>query len=291
MNRLVRRVLSEPANVRGILLAVISGILLSGATAIGKQLTAELPPFQVGFVRGVLLFLFMLPWMLRIGIRQFRPHRWWVHIARAIISAIAVLLWFWALPRIPLAELIALEFTSPLFVLVAAILLLGERSYTWRWMALGAGFAGSMLIVRPGFSEVSPGMIAILLSAICFAANRVMAKYLLRTDTPTTLVVIRAVLVALFMLPPALFVWEWPTTTQWGWLLLLGGIGMVNQFTATWAIKLADLGSIEPVNFLRLVWAALIGFFFFAEVPSILTMIGGSIMIGSVVYVTRREHR
>jgi drug/metabolite transporter (DMT)-like permease len=277
--------------VRGILLSVATGLMLSAAAAIGKQVTAELPPFQVAFLRGLFLMIFMVPWLVRVGIKNLRPHRTGIHIVRGIVSAVAVLLWFWAIKRVPLTDLIALEFTSPLFVLAAAILFLGEESKMWRWGALGVGFLGSMIILRPGFNDISIGNLAVLGSAVCFAANRVFAKLLTRTDTPTTLVAMRGILMTVFMLPPALYVWQWPTTTGWGWLLLLGGLGVINQFTATWAIKLADLGAIEPVNFLRLIWAALIGFFIFAEVPSTFTLIGGTIMIASVVYITQRERR
>jgi drug/metabolite transporter (DMT)-like permease len=277
--------------VRGILLSVATGIMLSAAAAIGKQVTAELPPFQVAFLRGVFLMAFLAPWLMRVGLRDLRPHRPGIHIIRALVSAAAVMLWFWAIKRVPLTDLVALEFTSPLFVLAAAIFFLGEESKLWRWSALGVGFAGSMIILRPGINEISIGNLAVLASAVCFAANRVLAKLLTRTDSPTTLVAVRGILMPFFMLPPAIYVWQWPSAAGWGWLLLLGALGTVNQFTATWAIKLADLGAIEPVNFLRLIWAALIGFFIFSEMPSTFTLIGGAIMIASVVYITQRERR
>ncbi|MDA0241222.1 MAG: DMT family transporter [Proteobacteria bacterium] len=289
MNGFIRSVLAEPANVRGILLAVLNGLLLSGVAAIGKEVTTDLPPFQVAFIRGITILIFMAPWFMRVGLSALRPHRFGIHLIRGLASAAAILLWFWALPRVPLADLIALEFTSPLFVIIAAILFLGEKAVAWRIGALIVGFAGSMIIVRPGFSDVSIGILAVLVSAVFFATNRVLAKLLLRTDTATTCIAVRAVLITAFMLPPALYVWEAPTNAQWGWLLLLGVFSVLNQFTATWAIKLADLGAIEPVNFLRLVWGALIGLVLFAEIPSPLTLIGGTIMVASVVYVTRRE--
>ena len=291
MKGFVRRVLEEPANVRGILLAVLNGVLLSAVAAIGKQVSADLPPFEVAFLRALLVLIMMWPLLMRIGWQQLRPHRVGIHIIRSAVGAIAVLLWFWALPRVPLADLIALEFTSPLFVLAAAILFLGEKSFLWRWGALIVGFAGSMIILRPGLAEVSLGHLAVLGSAVFFAANRIFAKLLLRTNTATTCVAVRAVLITLFMIPPAIWVWRWPTTIEWGWLLVISVFSVVNQFTATWAIKLADLGAIEPVNFLRLVWGAVIGIVFFAEVPSIFTLVGGTVMISSVVYVTQRERR
>lgn len=289
MNGFIQRVLAEPANVRGILLAVVNGLLLSGIAAVGKEVTTNLPAFQVAFIRAVLILIFLAPWFHRIGWREIRPNRLGIHLLRGVVSAAAVLLWFWALPRVPLADLIALEFTSPLFVIIAAILFLGEKAVAWRIGALIVGFAGAMIIVRPGFTDISIGVIAVLVSAVCFAANRVLAKLLLRTNTATTCIAVRAGLITLFMMPLALWVWQEPTAAQWGWLLLLGVFSVVNQFTATWAIKLADLGAIEPVNFLRLVWGALIGLALFAEIPSALTLLGGTIMVGSVVYVTRRE--
>lgn len=275
--------------MRGIILAVVNGLLLSAIAAIGKEVTTDLPPFQVAFIRSVLILIFLAPWFHRIGWREIRPNRLGIHLIRGIASATAVLLWFWALPRVPLADLIALEFTSPLFVIIAAILFLGEKAVAWRIGALVVGFAGAMFIVRPGFTDISIGVLAVLVAAVFFATNRVLAKLLLRTNTATTCIAVRAGLITLFMLPPALWVWQEPTSAQWGWMLLLGVFSVFNQFTATWAIKLADLGTIEPFNFLRLVWSALIGVAIFAEPVSYLTLVGGAIMIGSVVYVTHRE--
>lgn len=283
--------MAESANIRGILLVVVSGILLAIASAIGKQVVQELPPFQVAFARSFFMLVAMAPWLFRVGLANLTTRRPWLHIFRSFLSAVAVLAWFWALPRVPLADIAALEFTSPLWVFLAAILFLGEQSRLWRWGALVVGFAGVLIIVRPGFAEVSVGVIAVLASSVLFAANRILAKPLMRTDHPTTLIAWRTVFLMLFMLGPALYVWEWPSAAGWGWLLLLGAVGMVNQFTTTWAIKLADFGAIEPANFLRLVWTALLGFAFFAEVPSLFTLAGGCIVIVSVVYVARRERQ
>ncbi len=291
MRNLANRILLESPNVRGILLAVINGLLLAIASAIGKQVTQELPPFEVAFLRSVFMFVFMVPWLMRVGFSQLRTSRIDLHLTRAVISSVAILLWFWALQTVPLADIAALEFLSPLWVLAGAILFLGEKSRLWRWAALGVGFAGTMVILRPGFVEISLGAMAVILSTLCFASNRLMSKFLLRTESPTTVIAWRTGLLVVFMAPPALIVWQWPSLTAWGWILLLGFVGAVNQFANTWAFKLADFGAIEPVSFLRLVWAALLGLAIFSEIPSIFTLLGGTIVIASVIYVARRERR
>ncbi|MDP6173783.1 MAG: DMT family transporter, partial [Rhodospirillales bacterium] len=153
----------ESPNVRGILLAVINGLLLAIASAIGKQVTQELPPFEVAFLRSVFMFVFMVPWLMRVGFSQLRTSRIDLHLTRAVISSVAILLWFWALQTVPLADIAALEFLSPLWVLAGAILFLGEKSRLWRWAALGVGFAGTMVILRPGFVEISLGAMAVIL--------------------------------------------------------------------------------------------------------------------------------
>ncbi len=289
MRNFTRRILLESPNVRGILLAVANGFLLAVASAIGKQVTQELSPFEVAFIRSTFMLMAMLPWLFRVGLRHLKTRYPGLQIIRSGVSAVAILLWFWALQTVPLADIAALEFLSPLWVLAGAILFLGEKSRLWRWAALGVGFAGTMVILRPGFAEVSIGALAVVASTFCFAANRLISKFLVHTESPTTVIAWRTALLIVFMIGPALWVWEWPSLAAWGWLVLLGVLGAVSQFTTIWAIKLADFGAIEPVSFLRLVWAALLGLAIFSEIPSVFTLLGGAIVIGSVIYVARRE--
>ena len=204
-------------------------------------------------------------------------------------GAIGMLAWFWALSRIPLAELFSLNFSSQLFAVVFAIWLLREPFVLSRWAALIVGFAGVLVILRPGVEGVSLGGLAILLSAFIWAGCRVDSKVITRYDSPATLVAWQTILLSVFTLPAAIPVWVAPDIFQLSWLILIAGLGTLSQIAMNWAIKLGDIAVIEPVAYFRLVWAALVGLLVFAEVPELLTILGAALVLGSVIYIIQRE--
>jgi drug/metabolite transporter (DMT)-like permease len=203
----------------------------------------------------------------------------------------AVLCWFWALPRVQLDLLAAIGFTSQIYAIVGAILFLGETARLWRWMALLVGFVGGMIILRPGFVEMTPGIIATVVSAILFSTNRLLVKTIATKDNPETSVAWMAFWASVMLLPFMIPVWEMPNGEQWLWLIAISALTVVSHFCLAWALRLADIGAVEPTTFMRLIWGALLGFVFFDEIPDPFTVIGGVIVIASVIYIARRERQ
>lgn len=289
--RIAARIGVEPGNFIGVCLAIVSGLFLMANGAVGKHLGAELHPFVITFFRSVFIVAAMVPLFARHGLACLRPTRLPLHLVNAVIATAAVLLWFWALPRVPLDMVASIGFTSQLYAIVGAILFLGERSRAWRWAALGVGFIGAMIIVRPGFVEMTPGVIAVVATAVLFSTNRLMIKAIATFDNPETCVFWQAVFGIFMTLPFAIWAWQTPAAAQFPWLIAVAGLTLASHYTMAWALRLADVGAVEPTTFMRLIWGALLGLAFFGEVPNLYTVAGGIVVLGSILYIARRERR
>ncbi len=282
----------EPGNFIGVCLAIASGLALMGNGAIGKHLGQEMHPFVVAFVRSLMMTLVLFPWLMRKdGYARLRPSSHMRQIINGAVFTGAVLCWFWALPRVQLDLLAAIGFTSQIYAIVGAILFLGETARLWRWIALLVGFVGAMIILRPGFVEMTPGIIATVASAILFSTNRLLVKTIATKDNPETSVVWMAFWASVMLLPFMIPVWEMPNGEQWLWLIAISALTIVSHFCLAWALRLADIGAVEPTTFMRLIWGALLGFIFFDEIPDPFTVIGGVIVVASVIYIARRERQ
>ncbi|MEK9678746.1 MAG: DMT family transporter [Rhodospirillaceae bacterium] len=290
--KIAHRIGVEPGNFIGVCLAIASGLALMGNGAIGKHLGQEMHPFVVAFVRSLMMTLVLFPWFMRKdGYARLRPSSHIRQIINGTVFTGAVLCWFWALPRVQLDLLAAIGFTSQIYAIVGAILFLGETARLWRWMALLVGFVGAMIILRPGFVEMTPGIIATIASAILFSTNRLLVKTIATKDNPETSVVWMAFWASVMLLPFMIPVWEMPNGVQWLWLIAISALTIVSHFCLAWALRLADIGAVEPTTFMRLIWGALLGFVFFDEIPDPFTVIGGVIVVASVIYIARRERQ
>jgi drug/metabolite transporter (DMT)-like permease len=290
--KIAHRIGVEPGNFIGVCLAIASGLALMGNGAIGKHLGAEMHPFVVAFIRSLMMTLVLFPWFMRKdGYARLRPSSHLRQIINGVVFTGAVLCWFWALPRVQLDLLAAIGFTSQIYAIVGAILFLGETARLWRWMALLVGFVGAMIILRPGFIEMTPGIIATVASAILFSTNRLLVKTIATKDNPETSVAWMAFWATVMLLPFMIPVWEMPNGEQWLWLIAISVLTIISHFCLAWALRLADIGAVEPTTFMRLIWGALLGFVFFDEIPDPFTVVGGVIVVASVIYIARRERQ
>ena len=192
---------------------------------------------------------------------------------------------------VPLGDATALSLTGPLFVSLGAMLILGESVRGPRWAALAVGFAGALIIVRPGLQEINFGMVLIFLSILSVTCSKLIAKSLSRTDHPATIV---AYLSLTMMVPSGiaiLFVWQTPTIEQLFFMMMIGFLGSCGHMLLTTAYKIADISAVEPVVFARLVWAAIVGWFLFAEFPGIWVWVGGALIVTASTLLARHESR
>ncbi|MBM3648040.1 MAG: DMT family transporter [Alphaproteobacteria bacterium] len=290
MSRLVARWLALSPNLRGILWVGLSGLifaLLNVFTLIPAQ---HLNPYVMAFLRYLFGTLFLLPIVLRVGLyRSLRTDRAGLHVSRGAIHTVGMMLWFMALPLTSLAEITALGFTGPIFVTVGAALFLGEDVRLRRWLAVIVGFAGAMIIIRPGFSEIHLGVICILLSTPIFSASNLMAKALARSDSANTIVVWQNLVIVVLAAPVAIWFWQTPSWTDLLWFLAAGLCGTAGHICQQRGYQLADITLLQPIGFLSLIWNTLLGYFLFFQTPDVWTFVGAAVIFASALYISHRE--
>ncbi|MAM68520.1 MAG: hypothetical protein CMM12_07155 [Rhodospirillaceae bacterium] len=277
--------------VRGIILAIVSGAFFASMHGSVRLLSQDLDAMEIAFFRAFFGFLFFAPLLIRTRLSVLRTRRLPLHLLRGIFNGASLLLWFTALSMVPLGDATALSLVGPLFVALGAMLVLGERVRGPRWTALAIGFAGALIIVRPGFQEVNLGIIFVLVSMLFVTGSKLIAKSLSRTDQPSTIV---AYLSLTMMVPSGvalIFVWQTPTIEQLLFMVVIGFLGSCGHLLLTTAYKIADISAVEPVVFARLVWAAIVGWFMFAEFPGLWVWIGGALVVAGSTWLARHEAR
>ena len=271
------------------LLIMLSVSLFTASHGFVRGVGKSIHPYEIAFFTSLFSFIFYLPWIIRTKFSLMRTDKLGMHFIRSFFNAGAVGAWYTALSLTPLADATALALTSPLFVTLGAVLFLGEKARMRRWIAIGVGIFGALLIIRPGFQSFSIGFGFVLLSIMLGGGSRLFAKHLTKWDRPMTI----GAWVALLQIPitflMAIYFWKWPNLMQ---LLMLAALGLLvggAHYTMALAYNRTDVSALEPFNFIRLIIAALIGYFFFSELPDAWTWAGGLIIIGSTTYVARRE--
>jgi drug/metabolite transporter (DMT)-like permease len=277
------------APVRAALLMVGACAGFSAMMAIVRLISTEIHPFEAAFFRNVFGLLYMLPWVLRTRGRRLRTHRPVMHISRAVLGMIAMLLLFTAVSLMPLADVTALSFTAPLFATIGAALILRETVGVRRWTATLIGLAGALIIIRPGADTFTPAALIALASAAGIAAAQLSVKSLSRTEHPSAIVVIMGLLMTPMTLVPALFVWTWPSAEALAWMALMGLVATIGQVMLVRAMATADASAVMPFDFSRLVFAALLGWLVFGELPDGWTLVGGAVIVTATVYIARRD--
>jgi drug/metabolite transporter (DMT)-like permease len=258
-------------------------------SALIHYLATSLSPIEIVFFRNLFGLIIIFPFVARRGLLRPAKKTLPLYFARAAVGLISMTAWFSAIGMMPLAEAIALNFTVPLFAIFIAIFLLGEKVGRHRWSATILGFAGTLVILRPGVIEFSLGAGLALGSALGFALAMGIVKILSRTERPTTVVFYQGVIMTPVSLIPALFVWQTPSWTELGWLALLGAIATFGHIALVRAFAAADSSAITPLDFTRLPFATAFGYFLFDERIDLWTWIGAAIIIASTVYIARRE--
>jgi drug/metabolite transporter (DMT)-like permease len=277
--------------LRAIGFMLLTGLLFVGVTVIVRHLGTDMAPTQSAFIRYAFGTLMVGHAFFGLG-RVSRPPRIWaMYGARGIVHAVGVSLWFFAMARIPIAEVTALGFTAPIFTTLGAALFLAEKLTVHRIGAVLMGFAGAMVIVRPGLQEINLGVLAQLTAAPLFACSFLMAKRLTRSEPSTAIVAFLSLFVTIALLPAALAVWRTPTLEELGWLFCVAALATAGHVTLTQAFRSADMAVTQPIQFFQLVWAALLGLVLFGEQPEVWTWIGGGMIVAGATWIARHESR
>jgi len=278
-----------PRRVKGMALGLVAAVAFTLLHASVRYASRELHVFEITFFRYFFALFFMLPGLLRSRGAVLKTERLHLHLIRCVMLMISMLGLFSALTLTPIATVTALSFISPVFASVAAIVLLRERSSLARWLAVAGGVIGMLLIVRPGVIPLSAGPVLAICGALAWAVSIIVIKLMSSTESSTTQVTYMSIVVTPLTLLLAVWVWKWPSLQMIPVLLFMAGIATVGQFAYTKSFLYAEATALMPLDFTRLMWASLIGYLVFGEVPDIWSWIGGTVIFLSAAYITLRE--
>jgi drug/metabolite transporter (DMT)-like permease len=246
----------------------------------GREAAHELHLVQVLEMRSLIGLLMIYPMVHRSGgFSSLRTSRIWLHISRNVVHYLAQYGWFLAITLIPLAQVVSIEFTMPLWTAFLAVLFLGERMTFWKNVAVALGLVGVVIIIRPGGADVNIGQLIALATAVGFGMSVTMVKSLTRTETALSIMFWMVVVQSAIGLVPALAVWRWPTPHVWGWVIVIAFCGTFSHYCMARALRYADATVVVPMDFLRVPLSALVGWLVYAERIDYLTAVGAMLIL------------
>lgn len=244
----------------------------------GRELSAELTTFQILFFRSLVGFVVIVVVLRQAGWGQLRTRMFGTHLIRNLAHYGGQYGWFYGIALLPLAEVFAIEFTMPIWTAVFAAAMLGERVNKQRALAIAVGFAGVLVMLRPGFAIVNPGALAVLGAALAYGFAHTLTKRLSGTDTPLAILFYTTAMQLPLALVPALYDWAWPSAAAWPWLLGVGVTALSAHYCLTRAFMIEDAGVVMPMDFLRLPLIAVVGLVFYGEPIQFWVFVGGAIV-------------
>ncbi|NDV00700.1 DMT family transporter [Pseudoroseicyclus sp. CLL3-39] len=268
---------------------VLSGLSFVCMTAIVKTVGTEVPAAEASFLRYIMGVPLLLPMLGAVRRAKLTPRLWALFSARALVHSGAVILWFFAIARIPLAEVTAMNYLNPIYVTLGAALIFGERLALRRILAIGVALIGVVIMLRPGFRELDPGHFAMLAVSVCFAGSYLFTKQLAGEVSPTVIVTMLSLLVPICLFPFALVDWQTPSLTELAWFAGTAVFATLGHYFMTVAFAAAPMTVTQPVTFLQLVWATTLGWLAFGESIDSWVVIGALLIMGAIGYMTFRE--
>lgn len=277
--------------VEGVLWMLATTIAFVGVNGIVRHLGTDLPAAQSAFIRFAFGLMFLAPAIWAARATRFPAPVLWMFGWRGALHVAAVIFWFYAMARVPVAEMAAIGFLNPVVVLVIAGLLLGEGLGRGRILSIGVALIGALIVLRPGLREISGGHLSQLAATLCFAVSYIIAKRLSGLAPASVVVAVLSVTVAVGLAPVAWWVWEPVTGAQLAWLALVAALATLGHYAMTRAFSSAPLAVTQPVTFLQIVWASLLGALVFGEQVDAFVLLGGALIVGAVSLNTWAEAR
>jgi len=278
-----------PPNVQGALWLVSGGFIFTSTSVMIRLLSAQIESVQTAFFRAVLSVVLLLPMIAAGRVKPWQSKRIAGHFWRTFMGTTSMVLGFYAVTMLPLADATAIAFSQPLFSVVVAALIAGEKVRWRRWSATVIGFVGVLVMVRPGEGSLQAGALVALANAATVALSIYLVKRLSDSETPLMILTQFAIFSTVLLAVPAILVWRWPDV--WGWLLAIGVAlsATVGQYFWVQAFKAGEMSAVAPFEYLRLPFAVFVGWLIWGEMPVIWTYVGAAIVIGSALYIAHRE--
>ena len=268
---------------------VITGLMFVLVTALVKYMGPRIPSAEAAFLRYILGLILLVPMLRSVFRARLTRKQFGLFTARGLAHSLGVWAWFFAMARIPIADVTAMNYLSPIYVTIGAALFLGEKLAFRRIAAVVMALIGALIILRPGFRDIGPGHYAMLAAAMVFGVSYLLGKLLTDQTSPAVVVVMLSLIVPVGLAPLAASVWVTPTLVELALLMGVAIVATTGHFTMALAFKAAPLTVTQPVTFLQLVWAVTLGSVMFGEPADIWVIVGGFVIISSVLFITLRE--
>ena len=276
---------TAPNTALGALLTMFAMLCFAGMDATSKFLVADYAVGQMMWIRCVILYLFAWFIVRHRGVRAaLKTPRPGLQIARALLLVIESALFVFCFKYLPLADAHALASTSPLIVIALGVIFLGERAGAARWLAVVAGFAGVLLIIRPGFRDFDWPLLVVLIGAGMWASYQILTRLAARHDSADTSLIWSALVALIATTFVAPIDWVWPTAGAWALIVGVAMIGSVANYALIKALDYAEAGALQPYSYTLLVWATLLGFVVFGDFPDVWTIVGAAVIVASSAY-------
>jgi len=278
-----------PPNMQGALWLVSGGFIFTSNSAMIRLLSAEVESVQTAFFRAFFSVLLLAPMILTGRVKPWQSQRIQGHFWRTAMGTTSMVLGFYAVSMLPLADATALAFSQPLFSVVLAALVLREKVRWRRWSATIVGFIGVLVMVRPGSGSLQPGAAVALLNALASATSILLVRRLSDSEKPLMILTQFALFSTLLLAGPAIWFWKWPSA--WGWALAIGVSisATIGQYFWVQAFAVGEMSAVAPFDYLRLPFAVFVGWMIWSEMPVIWTYVGAVIVIASALYIAYRE--
>jgi drug/metabolite transporter (DMT)-like permease len=280
-----------PPNVQGALWLVSGGFIFTSTSVMIRLLSTQIESVQTAFFRAVISVILLLPMIAAGRVQPWHSKRLAGHFWRTAMGTASMVLGFYAVSMLPLADATAIAFSQPLFSVVVAAAIAGEKVRWRRWSATIIGFAGVLVMVRPGEGSLQAGALVALANAAAVAVSILLVKRLSDTETPLMILTQFAIFSTILLALPAIWVWRWPDL--WGWTLAVGIAlsATIGQYFWVQAFKSGEMSAVAPFEYMRLPFAVFVGWLVWGEMRVIWTYIGAAIVIGSALYIAHREHQ
>jgi drug/metabolite transporter (DMT)-like permease len=278
-----------PPNIQGAVWLVSGGFIFTSNSAMIRLLSTEIESVQTAFFRAFFSVLLLAPMMLSGRVKPWQSQRIQGHFWRTAMGTTSMVLGFYAVSMLPLADATALAFSQPLFSVVLAALVLREKVRWRRWSATIVGFIGVLVMVRPGSGSLQPGAAVALLNALASATSILLVRRLSDSEKPLMILTQFAIFSTLLLAGPAIWFWKWPSA--WGWALAIGVSisATIGQYFWVQAFAVGEMSAVAPFDYLRLPFAVFVGWMIWSEMPVIWTYVGAAIVIASALYIAYRE--
>ncbi len=283
--------LVQPNNLKAIFWMMGAAVAFTVLVVAVRELTDTLPTAEILFFRSIFSVVLLTPWLVRAGPRALLTRRPICHLLRCLSTFTAMMLWFHAVGMTTLADAVAIQSTYPLFTILLATALFGERPRPLRWIATAVGFGGMLIIVRPGMIAIGPATLMLLGASVCYALSNTAVKWMADTEPANRLVFIQNASLALLSALPAAYYWTDPPWAEIPWIAALAVSGLAAHMCLTRALSAGEASVVMPFDYLRLPFAAVLGFVLYLEIPDNPTLIGGLVIVAAVSTIATTERR